>query len=311
MAIHIKESSLRQNHLNRKENPNNATWLDIENIKNDVPLLVQTLGVFKEFTKFDGTTKNGYLVSPEMFSSKPAGGTLIIEPDKSPDYNPYKSLYLYINTKVWDDNESFLPKNIKILSKGQVRIFFDGPILNGFNIEYINGVSNNGEGSMYICPTDKQKVKNCSFKGNIIGGIVLSEELLRKSHIKISEDPTDIIFNIANLIVPTIKFERILNDNNKVNIDTLKKNWKLSNEPGNIFEVLYNNSNKFIINNNSNSHIILKSVWPYDFKELSESNIMEVMGDIEKDIIKLISQKPGLGFIKNLKNTQFVNKRIK
>lgn len=118
MAIHIKESGLRQNHLNRKENPNNATWSDIENIKNDIPLLVQTLGVFKEFTKFDGTTITGYLVSPEMFSGKPGGDTLIIEPNKSPNYNTYKSLYLYINTKAWDDNETFLPKNIKILSKG-------------------------------------------------------------------------------------------------------------------------------------------------------------------------------------------------
>lgn len=168
---------------------------------------------------------------------------------------------------------------------------------------------------MYICPTDKQKVKNCTFKGNIIGGIVLSEELLRKNHIKISEDPTDIIFNSADLIIPTIEFEKVINissnNNNKINTDALKNNWKLSNKPGNIFEVLYNNSNKFIINNNSNSHIILKVVWPYDFKELSEFSRMAVIDNIENDIIKLISQKPGLEYIKRLKNIQFVNKIIK
>ena len=52
--MRISESSLINKHLNRKEDPNNATWSDIENIKNNIPLLIPTLGVFKEFTKFKG-----------------------------------------------------------------------------------------------------------------------------------------------------------------------------------------------------------------------------------------------------------------
>lgn len=308
--MRISESSLINKHLNRKENPNNATWSDIENIKNNIPLLIPTLGVFKEFTKFKGNTNMGTIVTPEMLTGS-NDKKIIIQPNLDTIHydNPYKSLYLYIDTKIWDKNESFIPKNIKILTKGEVRIFFDGPILDGFTIEFLNG--GNGEGYMYICPTDKQKVKNCNFRGAVIIGTVLSEELLRKNHIKISEDPTDIIFNISNLIVPTIEFEKI---SGKLDINSLKDKWKLSDKPGNIFEVIYNNSNKFEIGGSGNrSYMLLKSQWPYNFKELSDFNIMDILNKLKSDIIKLISQKPGLGYIKDIKNIKdvsIVNSRI-
>ena len=306
--MRIYESSLINKHLNSRSN-NSISKSDIENLKDDIPLLIQTLGVFKEFTKFKGNTNMGTIVTPEMLVGSNSE-KIIIQPNLDTTHydNPYKSLYLYIDTKVWDKNESFIPKNIKILTKGEVRIFFDGPVLDGYTIEFSNG---GGEGYMYICPTDKQKVKNCNFRGAVIIGTVLSEELLRKNHIKISEDPIDIIFNISNLIVPTIEFEKI---SGKLDINSLKDKWKLSDKPGNIFEVIYNNSNKFEIGGSGNrSYMLLKSQWPYNFKEISDFNIMDILNKLKSDIIKLISQKPGLGYIKDIKNIKdvsIVNSRI-
>lgn len=204
------------------------------------------------------------------------GDTIIIE------HMANWPIFVGIDVEKWKKLK--LPMNIWISGKNgtvKTNIIFKGDTIKDFNI------ISKAAANTYIFVLGSQNVMNCSFDGSIEISTVLDEERLHNWKINIYKNPGTLNYEVTPLLQAFLEVKGLSGSDIEV--------FKHPKTGKSVFDILYNNSNKFNIYNIG--FVVIPIVYPEGLKSMEKRAIENKNKEEYK---RLISTRPGLDFFRKL-----------
>ena len=227
------------------------------------------------FFVFDDLNPRNQL-KKEHLKMSDSGDTIIIE------HMANWPIFVGIDVEKWKKLK--LPMNIWISGKNgtvKTNIIFKGDNIKDFNI------ISKAAANTYIFVLGSQNVMNCSFDGSIEISTVLDEERLHNWKINIYKNPGTLNYEVTPLLQAFLEVKGLSGSDIEV--------FKHPKTGKSVFDILYNNSNKFNIYNIG--FVVIPIVYPEGLKSMEKRAIENKNKEEYK---RLISTRPGLDFFRKL-----------
>ncbi len=190
-------------------------------------------------------------------------------------------IFVGIDVDLWKKLK--LPMNLQISRKNgttKTNIIFKGSNISDFNFT-------NDSVTSYVFVLNSQKVTNCSFNKNFAISTVLDEERLRDWKVNVYKDPSTLNYEVTPMLQAFFEIDGLSGSNISI--------FKHPKTGTSIFDILYNNSNKFNIYNTS--FITTPIIYP---RGLKVNDIRTINDKNKEEYERLVYTRPGLGFFKKM-----------
>lgn len=227
------------------------------------------------FFVFEDLNPRNQLKKEHLKMDDEKGDTIIIE------HMSNHPIFVGIDVELWKKLK--LPMNIWISGKNgttKTNIIFKGNVISDFNFT-------NSSVTSYIFVLNSQKVTNCSFNKNFAISTVLDEERLRDWKVNVYKDPSTLNYEVTPMLQAFFEINGLSGSDISI--------YKHPKTGTSVFDILYNNSNKFNIYNTS--FITTPIIYPRDLKSDERRKIEEKN---KEEYGRLVYTRPGLGFFKKM-----------
>lgn len=227
------------------------------------------------FFVFEDLNPRNQLKKEHLKMDDEKGDTIIIE------HMSNHPIFVGIDVELWKKLK--LPMNIWISGKNgttKTNIIFKGNIISDFNFT-------NSSVTSYIFVLNSQKVTNCSFNKNFAISTVLDEERLRDWKVNVYKDPSTLNYEVTPMLQAFFEINGLSGSDISI--------FKHPKTGTSVFDILYNNSNKFNIYNTS--FITTPIIYPRGLKSDERRKIEE---SNKEEYERLVYTRPGLGFLKKM-----------
>lgn len=227
------------------------------------------------FFVFEDLNPRNQLKKEHLKMDDEKGDTIIIE------HMSNHPIFVGIDVELWKKLK--LPMNIWISGKNgttKTNIIFKGNHISDFNFT-------NSSVTSYIFVLNSQKVTNCSFNKNFAISTVLDGERLRDWKVNVYKDPSTLNYEVTPMLQAFFEINGLSGSDISI--------FKHPKTGTSVFDILYNNSNKFNIYNTS--FITTPIIYPRGLKSDERRKIEE---SNKEEYGRLVYTRPGLGFFKKM-----------